>query len=38
MAAYTEYWAFWIGWFLLAVVLFARRGLAGFFDRRGVSP
>jgi branched-chain amino acid transport system permease protein len=38
VAAHTEYWAFWIGWFLLAVVLFARRGLAGLFQRRGVSP
>ena len=25
----TEYWEFWIGWALLAVVLFARQGLAG---------
>jgi branched-chain amino acid transport system permease protein len=29
LAAYTEYWQFWTGWVLLAVVLFARRGLAG---------
>jgi branched-chain amino acid transport system permease protein len=29
LAAYTSYWQFWTGWVLLAVVLFARRGLAG---------
>jgi branched-chain amino acid transport system permease protein len=29
LAAYTEYWQFWTGWVLLAVVLFARRGLGG---------
>ncbi len=29
LAAYTEYWQFWTGWVLLAVVLFARRGLVG---------
>jgi branched-chain amino acid transport system permease protein len=29
LAVYTQYWEFWIGWVLLAVVLFARRGLAG---------
>jgi branched-chain amino acid transport system permease protein len=29
LAAYTPYWGFWIGWVLLAVVLFARQGLAG---------
>jgi branched-chain amino acid transport system permease protein len=35
LAAYTQYWEFWIGWVLLAVVLFARRGLAGLlFDLR----
>ena len=35
LAAYTEYWQFWTGWVLLAVVLFARRGLAGLlFDLR----
>jgi len=34
LAAQTEHWEFWIGWVLLAVVLFARRGLAGVFERR----
>jgi branched-chain amino acid transport system permease protein len=35
LAAYTQYWEFWTGWVLLAVVLFARRGLAGLlFDLR----
>jgi branched-chain amino acid transport system permease protein len=35
LAAYTEHWEFWTGWVLLAVVLFARRGLAGLmFDLR----
>jgi branched-chain amino acid transport system permease protein len=29
LAAHTEHWEFWTGWVLLAVVLFARRGLAG---------
>lgn len=29
LAAYTPYWEFWTGWVLLAVVLFARGGLAG---------
>jgi branched-chain amino acid transport system permease protein len=29
LAAYTTHWEFWTGWVLLAVVLFARRGLAG---------
>ena len=29
LSARTEYFEFWIGWALLAVVLFARRGLAG---------
>ncbi len=33
LAAYTPYWAFWTGWVLLAVVLFARRGIAGWFAR-----
>lgn len=33
LAAYTPYWAFWTGWVLLAVVLFARRGIAGWFTR-----
>jgi branched-chain amino acid transport system permease protein len=34
LAAQTEYWEFWTGWVLLAVVLFARCGLAGLFQRR----
>lgn len=34
LAAHTEYWEFWTGWILLAVVLFARQGLAGLFARR----
>jgi branched-chain amino acid transport system permease protein len=29
LSAYTVYWQFWTGWVLLAVVLFARRGLVG---------
>jgi branched-chain amino acid transport system permease protein len=29
LSARTEYWEFWIGWVLLAVVLFARAGLVG---------
>jgi branched-chain amino acid transport system permease protein len=29
LSAYTEHWEFWTGWVLLAVVLFARNGLAG---------
>ncbi len=28
LSAYTVYWEFWTGWVLLAVVLFARNGLA----------
>ena len=35
LAAQTEYWAFWTGWVMLAVVLFAPRGLAGLWARRG---
>ena len=34
LGAWTEYWAFWTGWVLLAVVLFARRGLAGLIEAR----
>ncbi|NML48702.1 branched-chain amino acid ABC transporter permease [Ramlibacter sp. G-1-2-2] len=34
LAAYTGYWSFWTGWVLLAVVLFAPRGLAGLVRRR----
>ena len=37
LAAYTPHWEFWTGWVLLAVVLFARHGLAGLF-RRSRSP
>ena len=33
MSAYTQHWEFWTGWVLLAVVLFARRGLAGAVQR-----
>jgi len=33
LSAYTEHWEFWTGWVLLAVVLFARRGLAGLLER-----
>jgi len=29
LSAYTPHWEFWTGWVLLAVVLFARQGLAG---------
>ena len=29
LSSYTEYWAFWTGWLLLAVVLFAPQGLVG---------
>ena len=29
LGAYTEHWEFWTGWVLLAVILFARRGLVG---------
>jgi branched-chain amino acid transport system permease protein len=29
LSARTEHWEFWTGWVLLAVVLFARQGLAG---------
>ncbi|MCE9659884.1 MAG: branched-chain amino acid ABC transporter permease [Burkholderiales bacterium] len=30
LSAYTQHWEFWTGWVLLAVVLFARHGLAGW--------
>jgi len=30
LSAYTRHWEFWTGWVLLAVVLFARHGLAGW--------
>jgi branched-chain amino acid transport system permease protein len=29
LSAYTPHWEFWTGWVLMAVVLFARQGLAG---------
>ncbi|MDQ6627583.1 MAG: branched-chain amino acid ABC transporter permease [Pseudomonadota bacterium] len=34
LASYTEHGEFWTGWVLLAVVLFARRGLVGLVARR----
>ncbi len=34
LSAYTTHWEFWTGWVLLAVVLFARHGLAGLMKRR----
>lgn len=34
LASQTQYWAFWVGWVLLAAVLFAREGIAGLFARR----
>jgi len=34
LGAYTEHHEFWIGWILLAVVLFARHGLAGLLRAR----
>ncbi|MEO6032226.1 MAG: branched-chain amino acid ABC transporter permease [Burkholderiaceae bacterium] len=33
LSAYTTHWEFWTGWVLLAVVLFARQGLAGLVAR-----
>jgi branched-chain amino acid transport system permease protein len=33
LSAWTEYWAFWTGWVMLAAVLFARHGIAGLFRR-----
>ena len=33
LSAYTIYWQFWVGWILLAFVLFARKGLAGVLER-----
>jgi len=35
LSAYTPHWEFWTGWVLLAVVLFARHGLAGWLARLG---
>ena len=37
LSAYTPHWEFWTGWVLLAVVLFARQGLAGSL-RSGFRP
>ena len=37
LSAYTPHWEFWTGWVLLAVVLFARQGLAGMV-RSAVRP
>jgi branched-chain amino acid transport system permease protein len=34
LSLYTIHWQFWVGWLLLAVVLFAPRGLAGLAARR----
>jgi branched-chain amino acid transport system permease protein len=33
LSSQTEHWEFWTGWVLLAVVLFARRGLVGLFTK-----
>jgi branched-chain amino acid transport system permease protein len=33
LSSYTIYWQFWVGWILLAFVLFARKGLAGVLER-----
>jgi branched-chain amino acid transport system permease protein len=41
LSAYTRHWGFWTGWVLLAVVLFARQGLAGIvrpWFARGTTP
>jgi branched-chain amino acid transport system permease protein len=37
LSAHTPHWEFWTGWVLLAVVLFARQGLAGLI-RGGFKP
>ena len=37
LSAYTPHWEFWTGWVLLAVVLFARHGLAGWLARLGAA-
>ena len=36
LSAWTGYWAFWVGWVLIAAVLFAPRGVTGLFRRKGV--
>lgn len=33
VSAYTVHWQFWVGWVLLAIVLFAPRGLVGLIGR-----
>jgi len=38
LGAWTEHWEFWTGLVLLAAVLFARRGLAGLFERARGAP
>jgi branched-chain amino acid transport system permease protein len=35
IAEYTLHWAFYVGWFLLAVVLWAPRGIVGLLKKRG---
>lgn len=37
LAEYTLHWQFYVGWFLLAVVLLAPKGLAGLFRRKARS-
>ena len=37
LAEYTVHWQFYVGWFLLAVVLLAPKGLAGLLSRKAVS-
>ena len=38
LASWTQHPDFWTGWVLLAVVLFARRGLVGLFASRAAPP
>jgi branched-chain amino acid transport system permease protein len=41
ISAYTVHWQFWVGWILLAIVLYAPRGLVGLVSRafgRGAGP
>ena len=38
LASWTQHPEFWTGWVLLAVVLFARRGLVGLFASRAAPP
>jgi branched-chain amino acid transport system permease protein len=37
LAEYTVHWQFYVGWFLLAVVLLAPKGLAGLLSRKSAS-